>query len=379
MNVIFTCGGTGGHINPALAVAKLLRERRPDDHVLFVGADDGMERDLVPREGFRLETLAVSNFQRKITPKAIAHNLHAVRTLRKAFHRADELIRQFQPDVIVGTGGYASYPMLRQGAKREVPTAVHESNAIPGLTTRMAAKTASRILVNFDESRSQYPDPDRVVAVGMPVRQEFLYTTRAEAREKLGLDDRPLVVSYWGSLGAREMNKKIAEFFVRETGEGDPWQHTHATGSFGWRWMPDFVASAGVTLAEHPSISMREYLYDMPLWMNAADVLICRAGASTISEIAMSGTPCILVPSPNVAANHQEKNARVLERRGAAMVIRESECDGGRLYEAVKELLRDGPRRDAMRTALRELAVVDSAERILNEILNLAQRKAENR
>ena len=379
MNVIFTCGGTGGHINPALAVAKLLRERRPDDHVLFVGADDGMERDLVPREGFRLETLAVSNFQRKITPKAIAHNLHAVRTLRKAFRRADELIRQFQPDVIVGTGGYASYPMLRQGARRGVPTAVHESNAIPGLTTRMAAKTASRILVNFDESRSQYPDPDRVVAVGMPVRQEFLYTTRAGAREKLGLDDRPLVVSYWGSLGAREMNKKIAEFFVRETGEGDPWQHTHATGSFGWRWMPDFVASAGVTLAEHPSISMREYLYDMPLWMNAADVLICRAGASTLSEIAMSGTPCILVPSPNVAANHQEKNARVLEKRGAAMVIRESECDGGRLYEAVKELLRDGPRRDAMRTALRELAVVDSAERILNEILNLAQRKAENR
>ncbi len=379
MNVIFTCGGTGGHINPALAVAKLLRERRPDDNILFVGADDGMERDLVPREGFRLETLAVSNFQRKPTPKALAHNLHAVRTLRRAFRKADALIKSFAPDVILGTGGYASYPMLRQGAKRGVPTAVHESNAIPGLTTRMAVKTASRILVNFEESREQYQNQDRVVAVGMPVRQEFLYTTRAEARKKLGLDERPLVVSYWGSLGAREMNKKIADFFLRETKDGDPWQHTHATGSFGWRWMPEFVTEAGVTLAEHPSISMREYLYDMPLWMNAADVLICRAGASTLSEIAMSGTPCILVPSPNVAANHQEKNARVLERRGAALVLRESECDGGRLYEAAKALLQDRPRREAMRTALRELAVVDSAERIFNEILELTRRKVENK
>lgn len=379
MNVIFTCGGTGGHINPALAVAKLLRERRPDDNILFVGAEDGMECDLVPREGFRLETLEVSNFQRKPTPKALAHNIHAVRTLGKAFRKADELIKSFQPDVILGTGGYASYPMLRQGARHGVPTAVHESNAIPGLTTKMAAKTANRILVNFDESRGQYKTPDRVKAVGMPVRQEFLYTTRAEARKKLNLDERPLVVSYWGSLGAREMNKKIAEFFLLETKAGDPWQHTHATGSFGWRWMPEYVAGMGVTLAEHPSISMREYLYDMPLWMNAADVLICRAGASTLSEIAMSGTPCILVPSPNVAANHQEKNARVLEKRGAALVLRENECGGGRLYEAVERLLGDQPGREAMRKALRELAVVDSAERILNEILELARKEAKRK
>lgn len=374
MNVIFTCGGTGGHINPALAVAKLLRERKPDSGILFVGAEDGMECDLVPREGFRLETLKVSNFQRSLTPKALVHNVNAVRTLRSAYRKADKLLKEFRPDVILGTGGYASYPMLRQGAKRGVPTAVHESNAIPGLTTRMAAKTADRILVNYEESRTQYPEPSRVAAVGMPVRQEFLYTTRAEARQKLGLDDRPLVVSCWGSLGAREMNKKITDFFLREIQDGEPWQHTHATGSFGWRWMPEHVAKAGVALDEHPSISMREYLYDMPLWMSAADLLISRAGAATLSEIAMSGTPCILVPSPNVAANHQEKNARVLEQRGAALVLRESECGEGRLYEAAKSLLNDKPRRDAMRTALRELAVVDSAERILNEIVNLAKK-----
>ncbi len=372
MNVIFTCGGTGGHINPALAVAKLLRERRPDCGILFVGADDGMERDLVPREGFALETLTISNFQRKPTPRALLHDLRTVRHMRAALRRADRLIADFRPDVIVGTGGYASYPMLRQGPKHGVPTAIHESNAVPGLTTRMAAKRAERIMVSFEESREQYDNPERVVVTGMPVRQEFLYTDRAEARRLLKLDERPLVVSYWGSLGAREMNKKIAGFMAEEIRNGEPWQHVHATGSFGWKWMPDYVAERGVDLKTCRSIEMREYIYDMPLLMNAADLVICRAGASTISEVAMAGTPCIFVPSPNVAANHQEKNARLLEQRGAALVLRENECDGKSLFAAAQTLLSDPARCASMRTALRGLAVVDSAEQILNVILELA-------
>ena len=373
MNVIFTCGGTGGHINPAIAVAKLLRERRPDCGILFVGADDGMERDLVPREGFRLETLTISNFQRKPTPKAIWHNLCTVRHMYGAFRKADRIIAAFHPDVIVGTGGYASYPMLREGARKGIPTAVHESNAVPGLTTKMVAKRAERIMVNFEESREQYEFPERVVVTGMPVRQEFLYTSRSEARRRLGLDSRPLVLSYWGSLGAREMNKKIAAFMALEIQDGEPFQHVHATGSFGWRWMPDYVKQAGIDLAAHPSVDMREYIYDMPLLMTAADLIICRAGASTISEIAASGTPCILVPSPNVTGNHQEKNARILEQRGAGIVLRESECDGRRLYETTRQLLADPDRCAAMRSALRELAVVDSTEQIYGTILELAK------
>lgn len=373
MNVIFTCGGTGGHINPAIAVAKLLRERRPDCGILFVGADDGMERDLVPREGFRLETLTISNFQRKPTPKAIWHNICTVRHMYGAFRKADRIIADFKPDVIVGTGGYASYPMLREGARKGIPTAVHESNAVPGLTTKMVAKRAERIMVNFEESREQYEYPERVVVTGMPVRQEFLYTSRSEARHQLGLDNRPLVLSYWGSLGAREMNKKIAEFMRLEIQDGEPFQHVHATGSFGWRWMPDYVKQNGVDLAAHPSVDMREYIYDMPLLMTAADLIICRAGASTISEIAASGTPCILVPSPNVTGNHQEKNARILEQRGAGIVLREAECDGQRLYETARTLLADPDRCSAMRSALRGLAVVDSAEQIYATILELAK------
>ena len=372
MNVIFTCGGTGGHINPAIAVAKLLQSRRPDTKILFVGAEDGMERRLVPREGFALETLKISNYQRSLKPTAIGHNVATLAHILGAERKADRLIRDFRPDVIVGTGGYASFPMLKQGAKRGIPTAVHEANAVPGLTTRMVADSASRILVCFEESREYYKHPERVSVVGMPVREEFIYTRRADARKRLGLGDKPLVISAWGSLGAREMNKKIADFMALECRDGTPFRHVHATGSYGWRWMPDYVKERGVDLAAHPDVDMREYIYDMPELMAAADLFLTRAGASTLNEIAAAGTPCIIIPSPNVTDNHQEKNARVLERRGAAIVLPEAECDGRVLYETAKKLLADRAQCEKMRSALAGLAVVDSTERIYQTILELA-------
>ena len=373
MRVIFTCGGTAGHINPAISVANLLRTRKPDTEILFVGAEDGMENKLVPKEGYRLETLKISNYQRKLTPKGIAHNVKTVFHLRGSLRKADRILRDFRPDVVVGTGGYASYPILKMGAKRGIPTAVHEANAMPGLTTRMVADRADRILVCFDESRQYYKNPDRVQVVGMPVREEFLYTKRADARARLGLGEEPLIVSAWGSLGAREMNKLIADFFRLEIEAGTPWRHVHATGSYGWRWMPDYVKERGVDLESHRQIDMREYIYNMPDLMAAADLIITRAGASSLSEIQAAGTPCIIIPSPNVTDNHQEKNARVLERRGAAKVILEPGLDAETLFSAARDLLNDPAARSAMTAALHEMAVVDSAERIYQTILELAK------
>ena len=376
MNILFTCGGTAGHINPAISVANLLKARRPDANILFVGAEDGMENKLVPREGYRLETLRISNYQRKLTPKGIWHNLVTVKNLRGSLRKAERILREFRPDVVVGTGGYASFPILKRSVKLGIPTAVHEANAMPGLTTRMVADGADRILVCFEESREYYNNPERVQVVGMPVREEFIYTKRADARARLGLDDRPLIVSAWGSLGAREMNKIIARFFALECEAGTPWHHVHATGSFGWRWMPDYVKEQGVDLAAHPDIDMREYIYNMPDLMAAADLIITRAGASSLNEIEAAGTPCIIVPSPNVTDNHQEKNARVLERHGAAQVILEPGLTGDALFEAAKALLEDPERRAAMRSALHEMAIVDSAERILQTVFELAEQKA---
>lgn len=372
MKVVFTCGGTGGHINPAIAVAKMLRERKPETEILFVGADDGMETDLVPREGFRIETVRISNYLRSLKPADIWHNMKAVVIIRQALRRADRIIKEFRPDVILGTGGYASYPMLRQGVKNGIPTALHEANAVPGLATRLVCDKVDKILVSFAESRSEYKHSDRVIPVGMPVREEFVFTKREDARKALGLGEEPLIVSAWGSLGAREMNKKIARFMKLEC-EEKRYRHIHATGSFGWRWMPDYVREQGVDLRANPLVTMQEYIYNMPTVMAAADLFISRAGASTLNEIAAAGTPCIIVPSPNVTNNHQEKNARILEQRGAAVVLRENECDGETLYRAAKELLEDKERCAKMRSALREMAVIDSTERIYQIIMQLAK------
>lgn len=374
MNVIFTCGGTAGHINPAISVANLLKARRSDANILFVGAEGEMETKLVPREGYRLETLKISSYSRKLTPKGVWHNLVTLKNLESAKRKADRIIRDFQPDVIVGTGGYASYPMLRQGAKRGIPTAVHEANAMPGLTTRMVADSATRIMVCFPQSKAHYKNPERVQVVGMPVRQEFIYTTRAEARTRLGLGEEPLIVSAWGSLGAREMNKLMADFLAIEVRNGCPWRHVHATGAYGWRWMPALVAEKGVDFKAHPELEMREYIHNMPDLMAAADLIITRAGASSLNEIEAAGTPCIIVPSPNVTDNHQEKNARVLESQGAALVLLEKDLTAQRLYDEVKALLADAPRRQAMGNALQKMAVVDSSERILDTIFELARK-----
>lgn len=374
MKVIFTCGGTGGHINPAIAVAKVLKARRPDSEILFVGAKGEMEEKLVPREGFRLETMEISSYERKLTPKNIVHNIKAVWRVFSSRRKANQIIAEFKPDVIVGTGGYASYPMLRQGAKKGISTAVHEANAMPGLTTRMVADDASSIMVCFEDSKQHYKHPERVEVVGMPVREEFLYTKRADARKRLNIpEDALLVVSAWGSLGAREMNKKIADFIHAEAADGTPFYHVHATGSFGWRWMPGLVKELGVDLSEYPRIDMREYIYNMPDLLAAADLMISRAGASSLNEIAAAGVPCIIVPSPNVTDNHQDKNARVLERRGAALVMTEAECTGEKLYQTAKALVQDRERCAKMRSALHSLAVVDSAERIYQTIVKLAK------
>lgn len=374
MRVIFTCGGTGGHINPAIAVAKLLIEKNPSAQILFVGAEDGMETKLIPREGFHLETVRISNYLRNVTPAALWHNAKTVVTIRRALKRADQIIQEFRPDVILGMGGYASFPILRQGVKRHIPTALHEANAVPGLATRMVCDKVDRILVGFADSQAAYKNAERVIPVGMPVREEFVFTKRADARKALGIGEEPLVVSMWGSLGAREMNKKIAQFMKLEC-QKDDFRHIHATGSFGWRWMPEYVRQQGVDLAAHPWVTMQEYIYNMPTLMAAADLVISRAGASTLNEIAAAGTPCIIVPSPNVTNNHQEKNARILEKRGAAVVLREQDCDGRVLYETAKQLLADPARREKMRSALHEMAVVDSAERICRIITELARER----
>ena len=375
MNVIFSCGGTAGHINPAIAIANVCKERHPDANILFIGGKGGMEESLVPQAGFEIKTLPADGASRGKSLKALVHNVKVLTNLVGSVHACKRIIREFEADVVVGTGGYASFPALMAASMMKVPACVHESNAMPGLTTRLVADRIDKVLVCFPESAKHYRHPERVEVVGMPVKREFIFTKKEAARQELGLDERPVIVSAFGSLGAQAMNEMTARMFRLEQDSRFPYQHIHAVGKYGWRWIDDYAAYQGVDLKNCPSLMAQEYIYNMPTVMAAADIIISRAGASSCNEIAASGTPCILIPSPNVTDNHQEKNARALEEKGGAVVVLEAECTEKRLMDEISALLADREKYTAMGKALQNIVIPDCADRVCDVVEALAHRK----
>ena len=373
MNLIFTCGGTAGHINPAIAVANMMKERYPEANILFIGAVGHMEEKLVPQAGFEVKCLPGSGLSRKLNPAGIKKNLYAVKCVLNAVKTCKQIFREFKPDAVIGTGGYASFPALYAAQSMGIPTCVHEANAVPGVTTKMAANKASRVLVAFEESVQHYKHPEKVEVVGMPIRREFIYTTKEAAREELGLTGH-VVVSAFGSQGAKVMNENMADMMPLEQKDNFPFHHIHATGSFGREWMPKRVKDNGVDYETCPKIDIREYIYNMPTVMAAADLIISRAGSASCNEIAASGTPCILIPSPNVTNNHQEKNARVLEAGGGAVVLLEKDCTPEKFYTLIRELLAEEDRREEMSRKLRSMVQLDSAEQICDIVEELIKK-----
>lgn len=368
--VIFTCGGTAGHVNPAIALAQLLLEREPKTEILFVGAERGLEKDLIPKAGYAFRTVHISSFHRSMKPAEIKHNLISVGNYFRAPHEARRILKEFKPEVVIGTGGYASFPMVKAAAKAGIPTAIHESNMVPGLTTRLLEPFANRIMVGFEECREQYKDPAHVVVTGTPVRGDFFIRTKEQARKELGIrDDRPLVVSFWGSLGAAGMNRQMADFLALEAAK-EPFHHIHGAGG-GYETLLGLLKEKNVDLAAHPVLEVRPYIYDMDRVLRAADLVLCRAGASTISELTALGVPALIVPSPYVTNNHQEKNARVLEKAGGACVVLESEANGPTLFQKSCDILHDETQRAEMSSAMEALGIPDATERIYATVLEL--------
>ena len=374
MKFILTCGGTAGHINPALAVAGRLRELMPDCEILFIGAEGKMEMELVPREGYKIEPLKITNISRGHSLEAIVHNLDTLKNVAVSTREAKRIMREFKPDVVIGTGGYVCYPVLMAASELKIPTAVHESNAVPGLTTKLLAEHVDKVMVGFEESRGAYHHPEKVEVTGTPVRGEFAAYSKALAKRELGLDpDEPLVVSVWGSLGAAHMNKIMGEL-ITMMDDSRPFRLIHSVGT---RYFEDFMSALRQRAPDFARFGadVRKYIYDMPRVMAAADLILCRAGASTLSELAYMGKPVIIVPSPNVTNNHQEKNARVLEKAGGAKVFLEGEFDAPALMDTVRGLLGDRTQLEAMSQAMLSLAVPGATDRICDIILSLPAKK----
>lgn len=368
VKVIFTCGGSAGHVNPALAVAQQFEEHHPGCEIMFIGADRGLEQRLVSQAGYPIRTVKVSTFERQLSWRVLKHNIASAIKVPIGQHEAGTIIKEFKPDLVVGTGGYASFPAVREAARRHIPTAIHESNAFPGLTTRALANKVDLVMVGFPEAAAYYENAKRVAVTGTPVRGEFFSLTREQARLELGLSDsQPLVISFWGSQGAGHMSARTVDLLERWSAEGRRFHYIHAAGR-DIDEMPGELERRGIKVS---SEEVRPYIDNMPVVMAAADLVICRAGASTIGELTALGKPAILVPSPFVAANHQYKNAKVLADRGGVTLIEEKNCTGVMLYEVALELLADGGKRAAMSKAMKTLATPNAAQDIYRELMTI--------
>lgn len=370
---MFACGGTAGHINPAIAVAGRLRELMPDCEILFVGCVRQMETILVPKSGYDIKTVRVCNISREKSLAGLAHNIKALYFAVKSTIQARRIIKKFKPDIVIGTGGYVCYPVLKSAAKLGIPTAVHESNAVPGLTTKMLSRIVDKIMLGFAESRRYYKHSEKTVVTGTPVRGEFAAYSKNKAKAELGIPlDTPLVVSVWGSLGAANMNAAICEF-IKLAGKTPGFKLIHSAGSEGYAEMVTALQET-VPDYEKNGMDVREYIYDMPRVMAAADLVLCRAGASTVSELTYMHKPTIFVPSPYVTNNHQFKNAKVVEDAGGALIFEEESFKAADLLTEVKRILSSKDELDKMSAAMAKLAKPQATDIITEQVLTMCQK-----
>ncbi len=365
MRVLMTGGGTAGHINPALTIADAIKERYEDCEILFVGAEGRMETRLVPAAGYPIQTMKVSGFQRKLTPSAIGHNIRAAWRAVTADAAAAKILKSFRPDIAIGTGGYVCGPILRRAAKMGIPVIVHESNALPGVTVKMLAKYAT-VLVSEEAAKARLPKEARVIVTGNPLPRDFSTVNKQIARAALGLDERPVVLSFGGSLGSTAINCAMTGVLEKSAKSGAI-QHIHGAGRDGFEAMIAALGQANVP-TDTAGISVREYIDNMKECMAAADLVVCRCGAMTLTELQACAKPAVLIPSPYVAENHQFYNAQALVERDAAVCIEEKDLTAASLYSAIEEITSDPVRMAKMSANASKGAILDATDRILDVV-----------
>lgn len=369
MRVLMTGGGTAGHINPALAIANTIKKNIPDAEIEFVGTERGLENTLVTKEGYKLHHVNIMGISRSLSLKNIKA---AMLTVTSQFE-AKKIIKKFKPDIVIGTGGYVCWPALKMAAKMGIPTIAHESNARPGLAIKQLQGDLDRILVNFKETENFIKNKEKVMHVGNPLRGGFGGLDYNEARKMLGIkDDETYVLAFGGSLGAQRMNEIVFEY-MKNHGRNNKKVICHlATGKIYYEEFSKMYKEAG--LGDCTNLSMMEYIHDMHVRMSAADVIICRAGAMTISELAMMKKASIIIPSPNVVDNHQYKNAKVLADADATVLIEEKNLDGKVFADAVNSLVSSKERRDTLSRNIVQFANIDANKLIYDEIIKLTRK-----
>ena len=368
MRVIFAGGGTAGHINPAIAIADAVCTFEKNSEILFIGTKRGLENRLCEEAGYPLWHIDVSGIKRSLT----FDNVKAAVKALRAIGTAEKMIKKFRPDAVVGTGGYICYPVIKAASGMGIYTALHESNAIPGMAIKMLKNKVDRIFVNFKECGELLGGGEKIVRSGNPMKK--LAKDRKSIREELGITGRYryVLLSFGGSLGAETVNREILNLMERFTGRRNDVYHLHAVGKSGYNEFYKAFTERG--LEKCKNICVKEYIYDMPKWLTAADLVISRSGAMTLSEIASAGRASILIPSPNVTDNHQYKNARAFSDAGAAYTLCEEGDELYRLTELAETVLSDRKVREKMEEKARGFDLPGAAEMIANDLVNNSKR-----
>lgn len=370
MKILFAAGGTAGHINPAIAVASYIKEQHKDAEILFVGTADHMEARLVPNAGFDFKTIKISGFRRSFSPSAVVHNVKTVVRLAQSSSASKKILKDFQPDVCVGFGGYVSGPVIEQAAKMGIPTCIHEQNAFPGITNKTLAKKADRVMAAVEDAAKHFSGSKKVIITGLPVRGEIINADKDFARAQLEIPkDKPLVLSFGGSLGAKPINDAMFDILVENADKGECC-FIHSIGTNGTEFLEKFE-QAGFENGRRGTVEVRRYIDNMDICMAAADVVIVRAGASTLSEIEALGKASILIPSPYVAENHQYHNAMALVNRNAARILQEKDLTSESLKALLDNLLSDKEELKKIEKNARNMAITNSREKIAEIILSL--------
>ena len=372
MRVLIAAGGTAGHINPALAMAGALKKEYPEVEIHFAGRRNGMEFDLVTRAGYPFHHIEINGFQRRLNAENIVRNVVAVWHLALSGPRVAAILNKVQPDLVIGCGGYVSGPVVQGAARRGIKTAIHEQNAFPGVTNKLLAKQVDLVLAASPAAVEKLGAPQKTVVVGNPVRPEVLAADRQAARAALGAGDRTVILSFGGSLGAQRINEVVADLCAWEQTTHAPVLHLHATGSRGAQPFAEMMRQKGI--APGDDLVVKTYIDDMPNLLAAADLVIARSGALTLAEIQCAGRASILIPSPNVAENHQYYNALELQQAGAALVMEEKDLTGAALIAAVQELVAQPARLAEMGSRAKAMAHPESLAQITEELKKLLQR-----
>lgn len=370
MKILLSGGGTAGHINPALAIAMAAMEHNPQNEILFIGRKGNMEEKLVKKEGYPIELIEVEGFKRKLT----LHNITVAYKAMTAIFECKKIMKKFKPDVVICTGGYVSGPVMSAAHLLKIPAIIHEQNVYPGVTVKMCEKNAAFVATSFEKTAELLKDKSKCVLTGNPIRSDVVEADREKAREALGIGDEPFVLSFGGSLGATRVNESVAGYIKDIVANGKKVSVLFGTGTRNYDEVMRKFEDDGINLAKYSNITVTDYIYNMAEVMSAADVVISRAGAISISEIMAQGKASILIPSPNVAHNHQETNARLLESNGAAVVILERELTVSKLVEEIEKIIYLPERQRELERKAMSMAKYDAAKEIYELALKCVEK-----